>query len=203
MAARGLYVGGGGLQRPLRRVAGPADPVRDAVFQAGVRHRHRVSVAAGRVRILGRAATTSETERAEVLHHPEDLVVSVHPVPVPYVHVGGDRRHGDPDAFSPCGHVQLLARREAGAVRGAELPGEGSVLVSVAPVRVRGRRRRAHEDAHREDPSVRRFRGDAEDHVDLAQGLLPPAGGGQKGSAHVGGGDLSGTAPRDPDHAGV
>src|SRR5207248_2443034 len=87
------HVGRVGHQHARRRGPGPPVRPREAVLPGEVRRRDRGGLAAGLLRLHGRAAAAGRAVGVEMVPHPEDLVEPDQPVPASHVLVGGHRRH--------------------------------------------------------------------------------------------------------------
>ncbi len=103
------HVGRVGHQHAGRRGDGAAVRRREALLPRGVRGRLRRGVAAGFVRLLGRAAADRRGRRRPLLPHPEDLLESDQPHAAPHLLVAGHRRHPGVHPFPAGRHLQLAA----------------------------------------------------------------------------------------------
>ena len=148
-AGRRRAVGGAGgdvgrirHQRPQRRVADPADPLRQALLPRGVRQGAGVSVAAGCVRLQRVLAAAAREIGCAPFHDAKTVMELGDAAPASYVLVAGYRRLGGAGAYAAGRHLQQLRfPRRAGESRRA-LYRQGGVGQLPDAVRHRRRRRR-------------------------------------------------------------
>ena len=169
------HVGGGRLQHPLGRVAGPPDRPRQALLPRRVRDRDQRRLAARRVRLLGRPAPDHAAGRHPLVPHPEAVLEPVQRPAPPQLLLGGHRRLAGLHPLPAGGHLRRQRQRARAALRRRELQGPRPGLTVALPLRLGGRGRWPDRRDARVGPAAGRHRRGAAAQHGGTPGVLQPA----------------------------
>ncbi len=180
-------VGGGGLQRPFRRIARPPGASWHRVLPRRVRQKAPHLLAARRLRLPRLPPRDPRRVRDHRILHQQAALAGAEPFPGPPVHMGGHRREQG-DRPHPPAHRLLQRLPESRSAPGSlgRLQRESGPPGDALPVRVRGWRGRPHGgDARVRRPGAR-IRGPPGLPPGRGGGLLRPGDRGCTGAARSG-----------------